>query len=179
MSPRRFLAQHASSCSLQTGFSSPRLTDSTCVSVAPGRTSRFLIASERRCPSPRLYSRLPRSSALPWISILAFLYWRRNAACASTIGTYSTLIASESNSKYTLRFDRTFDGSLSRGSLLGSVIAVLGILSRVTGSVVVVGGFTPRSSTPAGAWVSGVLWHAASTAVIVAASRMFLMVVLL
>jgi hypothetical protein len=67
-----------------------------------------------------------------------------------------------------VRFDRTLDGSLS-----GSPPIVDGLTAPVDGppGVVAVG---LRSSTPAGFSASGVLWHAASTVVIVATSRIFL-----
>src|SRR5207237_2370938 len=113
MSSRRFFAQHSSLCSAHAGFSSPRLTASICSSRAPSSVSIFFTASERRWPRPTLYSRLPRSSALPWISILALGLSRRNLACASTSGRYSGLTSNLSKSKYTVRFERMLPGSLS------------------------------------------------------------------
>ena len=99
MSSRRFFAQHSSLCSLHAGFSSPRLTASIWLSRAPSRISIFFTLSERRWPRPTLYSRLPRSSALPWISIFALGFSRGNLACASTSDRYASLTSNLSKSK--------------------------------------------------------------------------------
>ena len=80
------------------GFSSPRLTDSIWSSRAPSSTSIFFTPSERRWPSATLYSRLPRSSVLPWISICALGFSRRYLACASTRPRYSSLTSNLSRS---------------------------------------------------------------------------------
>src|SRR5581483_1244649 len=67
MSARRFSAHAASSCPGFFGFSLPKLTVSICASDAPSTRMSCRTASARRCPSAMLYSRLPRSSVLPWI----------------------------------------------------------------------------------------------------------------
>src|SRR6266545_1547826 len=63
-SSRRLRAQHSSVCSVQTGFSLPKLTVSSF--VATPRSERYLRAdSARRAPSAMLYWVVPRSSAWP------------------------------------------------------------------------------------------------------------------
>ena len=70
MSPRRFWDQQDSAASVQRGFSSPKLTGSTWLALTPRSCIICFTASDRRCPSAMLYSRLPRSSALPSTRIL-------------------------------------------------------------------------------------------------------------
>ncbi len=47
-------------CSVQRGFSSPKLTVATWADFAPLATSIFFTLLARRVPRPRLYSLLPR-----------------------------------------------------------------------------------------------------------------------
>src|SRR5216684_6516422 len=63
--PRRFCCQQASLCSLQKGFSLPKLTVLMRSAEMPRETRYCLTAPARRSPRARLYSVEPRSSQWP------------------------------------------------------------------------------------------------------------------
>src|SRR5882672_1079845 len=163
MSSRRFLAQQPSAWSLHIGFSSPRLTDSIWPSLAPSRISARFTVSERRWPRPPLYSRLPRSSALPWMSIFAAGFSRRYLACASTRPLYSDWISNLSYSKKICRFERMLFGSLSiaEGSARREVRSTVGAGLRAVASGA---GAAAASGLAAGLSASPVVLHAANSA---------------
>src|SRR6185295_12718680 len=71
-SSRRFCAQHVSLLSVHIGRSSPKLVVSIRESATPRSTRYRFAAAARRCPSARLYSEEPRSSACPEMRMVTF-----------------------------------------------------------------------------------------------------------
>src|SRR5215471_2160559 len=105
-----------------------------------------------------LYSRLPRSSQLPWMVIFAVLLPTRYFACASTSGLYSSLTLYWSKSKYTLRLDNTLRGSLSGFPAPVAVPLTPAPVAPVVAAPLSVGDGV-RSSTGTPVSVLGVVWQ--------------------
>src|SRR6476646_7528963 len=78
---RRFFDQHDSFDSTQTGRSLPNDIVVNRLASTPRLTRYSLTAVARRAPSARLYSRVPRSSALPSMVTVTALYLENQAAC--------------------------------------------------------------------------------------------------
>src|SRR6266403_371778 len=78
--PRRFCCQQASLCSMQKGFSLPKLTVPRRSAEMPRDTRYCLTALARRSPRPRLYSVEPRSSQWPSIVALIDGYFFKKSA---------------------------------------------------------------------------------------------------
>src|SRR5216684_193210 len=97
--PRRFCCQQASLCSMQKGFSLPKLTVPRRSAEMPRDTRYCLTALARRSPRPRLYSVEPRSSQWPSMVALIDGYFFRKSAVAESEARASGRMSALSKSK--------------------------------------------------------------------------------
>src|SRR5512135_1059649 len=105
---------------------------SICEALAPDRISNFFTLLARRCPSAKLYSLLPRSSALPSTRTFALLFLLRYSPCACTVARSLGCTASTSNGKNTLRFSGMAASALAAAGAVAASPAV-----SATGAVAV------------------------------------------
>src|SRR5690606_16353624 len=115
ISTRRFCAQHSSLEAVQVGRSSPNELTVCWLPEPPLACRADDTALPRRSPRPRLYSRLPRSSAWPSSEMREDGRSRRYLAWHAIAAWNSGRSASRSRSKYTTRWRRQASVSRSFG----------------------------------------------------------------
>src|SRR5262249_15525813 len=118
---RRFLLQHASFFSVQTGRSAPyEMIDIRSVDT-PREAREFIVLLARRSPRARLYSGVPRSSQWPSIRTSCSGCSRSQVALVSSVCASPGLISALSKSKW-IRVSAGF-GAKSFGGGSGAAVA--------------------------------------------------------
>src|SRR5690606_10340380 len=132
ISTRRFCAQHSSLEAVQVGRSSPNELTVCWLPEPPLAWMAADTALPRRSPRPRLYSRLPRSSAWPSRVMRADGRSRRYLGWQPTVDWNSGRRVSWSKSKYTTRWGR--QASVSRSSGPYTPVVGAGVVGVGVGS---------------------------------------------